>query len=205
MLPHARREGTPRITEIEPKNKKLASLREASSNLSSSTSNLSSNHERIASMYAPRRYSELEAQGAEDIYNPHHLEYWLRQRGLGRFADRLHDFGVDTLHDLHDSDIISDVELRSEIGMNDSEIRKFRKACQTNRSVDWSHLNKKATEAVRRKTQVMQAEKHEGYVSSSKKACKFSIILAISASIALLCGQCDAHRLSSPHDDPHRS
>ena len=152
-------------------------------------------------MYAPRRYSELEAQGAEDIYNPHHLEYWLRQRGLGRFADRLHDFGVDTLHDLHDSDIISDVELRSEIGMNDSEIRKFRKACQTNRSVDWSHLNKKATEAVRRKTQVMQAEKHEGYVSSSKKACKFSIILAISASIALLCGQCDAHRLSSPHDD----
>ena len=27
--------------------------------------------------------------------------------------------------------------------------------------------------------------------------------MAISSSITLFCGQCDAHRLSSPHDDPY--
>ena len=36
-------------------------------------------------------------------------------------------------------------------------------------------------------------------VSSTKQACNSSIMV-ISASIALLCGQCDAHRLSSSHD-----
>ena len=39
-------------------------------------------------------------------------------------------------------------------------------------------------------------------VSSTKQACNSSI-MAISASIALLCGQCDAHRLTSSHDDHH--
>ena len=41
-------------------------------------------------------------------------------------------------------------------------------------------------------------------VSATKKACNSSI-MAISASIVLLFGQCDAHCLSSRHDDRHQS
>ena len=40
-------------------------------------------------------------------------------------------------------------------------------------------------------------------VSATKKACNSSI-MAISASIGLLFGQCDAHCLSSWHDDRHQ-
>jgi hypothetical protein len=120
------------------------------------------------------RYHELEDGWNDDGYGGGgrgggggggggHLEFWLRQRGLGRFSDRLMDFGMESLHDLVDSDIISDVELRNEIGMNDAEIQKFRKAVHGNRRMDWSHLSKKGVDRVQRAARIMETQQHEGY------------------------------------------
>jgi len=69
------------------------------------------------------------------------MESWLREQGLGRFTEGLQDFGIETVQDLLDSDVVSDRELRSEIGMNQAEINKFRGAVNNNRTMDWSHID----------------------------------------------------------------
>lgn len=109
------------------------------------------------------RYNNHGGNTGSSVATPSRLEFWLRQRGLGRFAERLADFGVESLPDLLDSDIVSDIELRNEIGMNESEVKQFRRAVQENRSVDWSHLDAAHCERVRHARSAMASQKHEGY------------------------------------------
>ena len=39
--------------------------------------------------------------------------------------------------------MVSDAELRNEIGMNQAEINKFRGAVNNNRTMDWNHVDDK--------------------------------------------------------------
>eukprot|EP00615_Pteridomonas_danica_P016767 CAMPEP_0114378790 /NCGR_PEP_ID=MMETSP0102-20121206/1847_1 /TAXON_ID=38822 ORGANISM="Pteridomonas danica, Strain PT" /NCGR_SAMPLE_ID=MMETSP0102 /ASSEMBLY_ACC=CAM_ASM_000212 /LENGTH=756 /DNA_ID=CAMNT_0001533715 /DNA_START=22 /DNA_END=2289 /DNA_ORIENTATION=- len=68
------------------------------------------------------------------------MEEWLRSKGLGRFKDHFMEFGIESIHDLLDADIVSDKELAGEIGMNQAEINKFRKAVDENRICEWDQI-----------------------------------------------------------------
>jgi len=76
------------------------------------------------------------------------MDNWLRTRGLGRFTERLQDFGIESVSDLMDSDIVTDYELRLEIGMNGVEIEKFRDAVSQNRVVELLPAEKEHEEKI---------------------------------------------------------
>jgi len=53
------------------------------------------------------------------------MNKFLRRTGLGRYVDNFHDFGLESLHDLMDADIVNRESLRAEIGMSPREIDAF--------------------------------------------------------------------------------
>jgi len=70
--------------------------------------------------------AELEAHKTQQEMNK-----FLRRAGLGRYVDYFHDFGLESLHDLMDPDIVNRDALRGEIGMSPREIDAFYQALET--------------------------------------------------------------------------
>ena len=52
----------------------------------------------------------------------------LSQAGLKAFAPAIFEFGVETLHDLGDPDVLSDEDLVEDCGMSDGDVQQFREA-----------------------------------------------------------------------------
>ena len=64
---------------------------------------------------------------------PHEIEEakiieLLSQAGLKAFAPAIFEFGVETLHDLGDPNVLGDKDLVEDCGMSDGDVRRFREA-----------------------------------------------------------------------------
>lgn len=63
-----------------------------------------------------------ESQASESLVQ---MDDFLRSAGLEKYIDSFHDFGLESLEDLADPDIITAESLQSQIGLTDEEVDIF--------------------------------------------------------------------------------
>ena len=69
------------------------------------------------------------------------VELYLRERGLSAFKDRLFEYGVETVADLLDQEIVTDHALVNDIFMTAKDIEALHAPPQVGRELDYSHLS----------------------------------------------------------------
>ena len=71
---------------------------------------------------------EEKTKGDEQPVAPKTVPEFLESAGLGKFADAIVDYGVESLDDLCDENLVSDELLENDLGMRKLHVRKLRMA-----------------------------------------------------------------------------